>query len=105
VNPAIRTEAGAFIEHIAGNGGRIDVADPRLTARRVSLTQLPTGWNEESRDVAKRFLEFVRWSRSPDLRQRAIDKIAEVDAKIADLAAIRDALVEVVDAEPVRTPV
>ena len=35
---------------------------------------------------------------TPDLRQRAIDKIAEVDAKIADLTAIRAALTEVVDA-------
>ncbi|MEU0561079.1 MerR family transcriptional regulator [Dactylosporangium sp. NPDC006015] len=35
---------------------------------------------------------------TPDLRQRALDKIAEVDAKIADLAAIRATLTEVVDA-------
>ena len=35
---------------------------------------------------------------TPDLRQRAIDKIAEIDAKIADLTAIRGSLVEVVDA-------
>jgi DNA-binding transcriptional MerR regulator len=35
---------------------------------------------------------------SPDLRQRAIAKIVEVDAKIADLTAIRAALTEVVDA-------
>ena len=35
---------------------------------------------------------------TPDLRQRAIDKIAEVDAKIADLTAIRTALTDVVDA-------
>ncbi|WP_433074777.1 MerR family transcriptional regulator [Dactylosporangium sp. CA-052675] len=35
---------------------------------------------------------------APDLRERAIDKIAEVDAKIAGLAAIRAALTEVVDA-------
>jgi DNA-binding transcriptional MerR regulator len=35
---------------------------------------------------------------TPDLRQRAIDKIAEIDAKIADLAAIRGALTEVVEA-------
>jgi len=35
---------------------------------------------------------------TPDLRQRAIDKIAEVDAKIADLTAIRTALNDVVDA-------
>jgi MerR family transcriptional regulator, mercuric resistance operon regulatory protein len=33
-----------------------------------------------------------------DLRQRAIDKIAEIDAKIADLNAIRTALSEIVDA-------
>ncbi|MFI7546520.1 MerR family transcriptional regulator [Actinoplanes sp. NPDC049599] len=33
-----------------------------------------------------------------DLRQRAIDKIVEVDAKIADLTAIRNTLAEVVDA-------
>ena len=35
---------------------------------------------------------------SADLRQRAIGKIAEIDAKIADLAAIRATLAEVVDA-------
>ena len=33
-----------------------------------------------------------------DLRQRAIAKITEIDAKIADLEAIRTALTEVVDA-------
>ncbi|GAA4722432.1 MerR family transcriptional regulator [Phytohabitans rumicis] len=36
---------------------------------------------------------------SPDLRQRATDKITEIDAKIADLTAMRDALTEVVAAE------
>jgi DNA-binding transcriptional MerR regulator len=35
---------------------------------------------------------------SADLRQRAIGKIAEIDAKIADLTAIRATLTEVVDA-------
>jgi MerR family mercuric resistance operon transcriptional regulator len=34
---------------------------------------------------------------TPDLRQRALDKIAEIDAKVADLTAIRGALAEVVD--------
>lgn len=33
-----------------------------------------------------------------DLRQRAVDKIAEIDARIADLTAIRAALSDVVDA-------
>jgi MerR family transcriptional regulator, mercuric resistance operon regulatory protein len=35
---------------------------------------------------------------APDLRQRAIDKIGEIDAKIADLQVIRTALSQVVDA-------
>ena len=35
---------------------------------------------------------------TPDLRQRAIDKIAEIDQRIADLTAIRGTLTEVVDA-------
>jgi DNA-binding transcriptional MerR regulator len=37
--------------------------------------------------------------RTVDLRRRAIDKIAEVDRKMADLAAMRDALSQIVDAE------
>jgi DNA-binding transcriptional MerR regulator len=35
---------------------------------------------------------------TPDLRRRAIDKIAEIDAKIADLTAVRASLTEVVEA-------
>ncbi|MEU8664867.1 MerR family DNA-binding protein, partial [Actinoplanes philippinensis] len=35
---------------------------------------------------------------STDLRQRAIAKITEIDARIADLTAIRATLTEVVDA-------
>jgi DNA-binding transcriptional MerR regulator len=35
---------------------------------------------------------------APDLRRRAIDKIAEIDARIADLTAIRTTLSQVVDA-------
>jgi MerR family transcriptional regulator, mercuric resistance operon regulatory protein len=35
---------------------------------------------------------------TPDLRERAIGKIAEIDRKIADLTAIRTTLSEVVDA-------
>jgi MerR family mercuric resistance operon transcriptional regulator len=37
--------------------------------------------------------------RTADLRQRAVDKIAEVDRKMADLAAMREALTEVIAAE------
>ncbi|MFI7603265.1 MerR family transcriptional regulator [Actinoplanes sp. NPDC049681] len=35
---------------------------------------------------------------APGLRERAVDKIAEIDRRMADLAAMRAALVEVVDA-------
>ena len=35
---------------------------------------------------------------APDLRERAIGKIAEIDQKIADLTTIRASLTEVVDA-------
>ncbi|MEV4276487.1 MerR family transcriptional regulator [Actinoplanes xinjiangensis] len=35
---------------------------------------------------------------SADLRQRALDKISEIDRRIADLTAIRGTLTEVVDA-------
>ena len=34
----------------------------------------------------------------PDLRQRAVEKIGEIDAKITDLTVIRSALTQVVDA-------
>jgi DNA-binding transcriptional MerR regulator len=41
----------------------------------------------------------TRGHRTPDLKQRALDKIAEVDRKLADLSAIREALTKVVAAE------
>jgi MerR family transcriptional regulator, mercuric resistance operon regulatory protein len=37
--------------------------------------------------------------RTPDLKQRALDKIVEIDRRMADLAAIREALTEVVAAQ------
>ena len=39
-----------------------------------------------------------RRHRSPDLRQRALDKITEIDRRIADLTAVRDTLAQVADA-------
>ena len=35
---------------------------------------------------------------APNLRQRAVEKVAEIDAKIADLQVIRRSLTQVVDA-------
>jgi DNA-binding transcriptional MerR regulator len=49
-------------------------------------------------EVAELLAAGRRRHPSADLRQRAIDKIAEIDAKIADLSAIRATLTEVVDA-------
>jgi len=44
-------------------------------------------------------LEASRYRhRTTDLKQRAIEKIAEVETKIADLSAIRDALTQIVNA-------
>ncbi|WP_433215607.1 MerR family transcriptional regulator [Dactylosporangium sp. CS-047395] len=49
-------------------------------------------------DEVAELLDAGRRHPTPDLRDRAIAKIAEVDAKIADLMAIRNTLTEVVDA-------
>ena len=49
-------------------------------------------------EVAELLAAGSRRHPSPDLRQRAIDKITEIDRKIADLAAIRGTLIQVVDA-------
>jgi DNA-binding transcriptional MerR regulator len=49
-------------------------------------------------DEVAELLDTGRRHQTPDLRQRAIVKIDEIDAKIADLTAIRGALAEVVDA-------
>jgi DNA-binding transcriptional MerR regulator len=49
-------------------------------------------------DEVADLLDAGRRHPTPDLRQRAIDKITEIDARIADLTAIRTTLAEVVDA-------
>jgi hypothetical protein len=62
VTPSIRTEAAALLEHLSNNGGRIDVTDPGLLFRPVSLDHLPDRWAPESRDVAERYREYRRWT-------------------------------------------
>jgi DNA-binding transcriptional MerR regulator len=49
-------------------------------------------------EVAELLAAGKRRHPTPDLRQRAIDKMAEIDSKIADLTSIRIALAEVIDA-------
>ncbi|WFB09919.1 glycosyltransferase family 2 protein [Streptomyces sp. LX-29] len=53
--PAVREEADRLLDHIDRHHGRIDVADPRLAFRRVSLDRLPTGWTAEARTIATRW--------------------------------------------------
>lgn len=53
--PAVRGEAGRLLEHVARNGGRIDVADPRLAFCRVTLAGLPAGCAAEARAVTTRW--------------------------------------------------
>jgi DNA-binding transcriptional MerR regulator len=49
-------------------------------------------------DEVAELLDTGRRHPSPDLRQRALDKITEIDARIADLTAMRATLTAVVDA-------
>ncbi|MEU5662046.1 hypothetical protein [Streptomyces longwoodensis] len=46
--PAVRSEASRLLEHTGRHSGRIDVSDPRLAFRRVTLDQLPGGWATEA---------------------------------------------------------
>jgi len=49
-------------------------------------------------EVAELLAAGRRRHPTPDLRQRAIDKISEIDRRIADLTTIRATLTEVVEA-------
>ncbi|MEV0599858.1 glycosyltransferase family 2 protein [Streptomyces sp. NPDC050315] len=49
--PAVRNEAGRFLAHVEQHSGAINIADPRLAFRHVSLEQLPHGWSGEARRI------------------------------------------------------
>lgn len=49
--PAVRSEASRLLQHIDRHNGRIDVADPRLAFRRVTLDRLPDGWAAEAAKI------------------------------------------------------
>lgn len=53
--PAIRTEAARLLAHLDAHGGRIDVTDPRLGWRPVTLTGLPPWWPRAAARVAGEF--------------------------------------------------
>ena len=48
-SPAIRQEAARLLAHVAAHGGRIDVHDPALPLRPVTLAELPAWWPAEAR--------------------------------------------------------
>ncbi|UQI49855.1 hypothetical protein M1P56_35775 (plasmid) [Streptomyces sp. HU2014] len=53
--PAVRDEAGRLLDHIDRHHGRVDVADPRLGFRHVTLDRLPAGWAAEARTIVTRW--------------------------------------------------
>ncbi|MEU9603393.1 glycosyltransferase family 2 protein [Streptomyces sp. NPDC048057] len=50
-SPAVREEAGRFLDHVAHHGGVVNIADPRLAFRRVTLDETPTRWTTEARSI------------------------------------------------------
>ncbi|MDH6134203.1 hypothetical protein P3T37_003605 [Kitasatospora sp. MAA4] len=51
-SPAVREEAGRLLRHLDRHHGRIDVSDPRLAFRHVTLGRLPSGWTAEAAEIA-----------------------------------------------------
>ncbi|MFD8847668.1 hypothetical protein [Streptomyces sp. NPDC059604] len=49
--PAVRSEASRLLEHTDRHSGRIDVSDPRLAFRHVTLGRLPEGWAAEAATI------------------------------------------------------
>ena len=70
-SPAPRLEASRFLSHYDAFGGRIDVENPDLNFRPVSLGTLPTGWERESRMAVEAWYARVH-SRRPEWVVRAV---------------------------------
>ncbi|EFG64932.1 conserved hypothetical protein [Streptomyces sp. SPB074] len=51
-SPAVRDEAGRLLEHVDRHNRRIDVSDPRLGFRHVTLERMPHGWATEAARIA-----------------------------------------------------
>lgn len=86
---------GLLAEPVRSNGGHrlyppdtVGLLNVIKAAQRLGFTL----------DEVAELLDAGRRHPAPDLRQRAIDKIAEIDARIADLTAVRASLTEIVDA-------
>ncbi len=87
---------GLLAEPVRTNGGhRLYQADTVALLTVIKAAQR-LGFTLD--EVAELLDTGSRRHPSADLRQRAIDKIAEIDRKITDLTTIRGTLTEVVDA-------
>ena len=53
--PAVREEAGRLLSHVGRHGGVVNISDPRLAFRRVSLDRMPFGWPAEAHGI------FTTW--------------------------------------------
>jgi DNA-binding transcriptional MerR regulator len=87
---------GLLADPVRSNGGHRLYPPDTVALLRVIKAAQRLGFTLD--EVAELLDAGRRRHPTTDLRQRAIDKIAEVDAKIADLTAIRGALTDVVDA-------
>jgi MerR family mercuric resistance operon transcriptional regulator len=87
---------GLLAEPVRSIGGHRLYPPDTVTVLRVIKAAQRLGFTLD--EVADLLAAGRRPHLKPDLRQRAIAKIAEIEAKIADLTAIRAALTDVVDA-------
>ncbi len=87
---------GLLAEPVRTNGGHRLYPPDTVALLNVIKAAQRLGFTLD--EVAELLEAGRRRHPTPGLRQRAIDKIAEIDARIADLTAIRTTLTGVVDA-------
>ncbi|MFE2721891.1 glycosyltransferase family 2 protein [Kitasatospora sp. NPDC059327] len=63
-SPAVRSEASRLLQHVDRHHGRIDVSDPRLAFRQVTLDGLPNGWAAEAAKITTAWRPPTPQSRS-----------------------------------------
>jgi len=49
--PAVRYEAARLLHHVAQHHGRINITDPGLGFRPVTLDHLPDGWATQASQI------------------------------------------------------
>jgi DNA-binding transcriptional MerR regulator len=88
---------GLIAEPVRGTGGQR--AYPPDTVALIGVIKAAQRLGFTLDEVADLLAASRHGHRTADLKRRALDKIAEIDRKTADLAAIRDTLCQVVAAE------